>query len=269
MKYRKHLYLDTAIRRGRYRKDGEAGGGVTPAGGADNAAQAGGNPGGDGTPASDSNNNGQTFDPASFWDGPGSDTNASPSGESAAQGNPAPAPQSQQQQQPTGVAQQVQERLNSIQFEPIFDATMAEEINQGNYEGINKRIQAQFQQAIREALSMNVSILKPFGQQLVDMVRGEMNSTLTNKDNQKSLVEHFPAAKNPTMARMIQPIFDQALKNTGGNAELAVTQTKEMLKFMADESAGDLGLEVAPRGNGDHSYRPPVNVNWLDELTSR
>ena len=45
-------------------------------------------------------------------------------------------------------------------------------------------------------------------------------------------------------------------------------QTKEMLRFMAGESANDLGIEIAPQGAGDRGG-PNRSINWLDELTGR
>ena len=121
---------------------------------------------------------------------------------------------------------------------------------------------------VQESLALQVQILRPFAEQLLEQVRAETNQTFNQRDNSDTLVKLFPAAKNPVMAKTIQPIYDQALKNSKGDRAAAVEQTKEMLRFMAGESATDLNLEIAPRGQGDRGG-PTPNFNWLDELTGR
>ncbi len=212
------------------------------------------------------NNTGDQFDPASFWNGPAPADGSAPSGESAGNdggesGNPGGGGNE--------LATQLTQQLTNMSFgDPVFNAEIAEQINGGDFTGVQDRLNAMGQSIVRQALSMQVQILKPFAEQILGRVREETNETFTNRDNKESLVTLFPAAKNPVMAKTIQPIYDQALKNAKGNREAAVAQTKEMLRFMAGEAAGDLSLDVAPRGQGDRGTPPPI-TNWLDELTGR
>ncbi|MGL5935883.1 MAG: hypothetical protein ACRCZI_09715 [Cetobacterium sp.] len=240
-------------------------GDVSQPSGGNNGGQGGdGNSGTDASGESDSNNTGNNFDPTSFWDGPAPASGAASSEESAGNnGGESDAGGG------NGFAQQLTDRLNGLSFgEPIFNDEIAGQINEGNYQGIQERLNGMGQQIVREALAMQVQILRPFAEQLLEQVRNETQQTFTSRDNKESLVTLFPAAKNPVMAKTIQPIYDQALKNAGGNREKAVAQTKEMLRFMAGESAADLNIDVAPRGQGDRGGPTPV-TNWLDELTVR
>ena len=249
---------------------GDAGAATQQQGG-NNGGQGGeGNSGGGASGDSGANNAGETFDAASFWNGPAPAEGAAPSGESAGGNGGESGTQGGGNGNNQGqFAQQLTERLNGLTFgDPIFNAEVAEQINEGNYDGVQQRFNAMGQQIVREALAMQVQILRPFAEQLMEQVRGETQQTFNNRDNKESLVTLFPAAKNPVMAKTIQPIYDQALKNSGGNREKAVAQTKEMLRFMAGESAADLNIEIAPRGQGDRGG-PTPNFNWLDELTGR
>lgn len=236
-----------------------------------NGGQAeGGNSGSPMSGESDPNNTGNAFDPDAFWNGSAPSGQSAPSGESAVRGQgESGANGDSGEGNRSGFAQQLQEQLNGLKFgDPIFDDQIAGEINEGNYSGVQQRLEAMGQQVVRQALAMQVQILRPFAEQLMEQVRNENKQTFEQRDNTESLERLFPAAKNPAMARMIQPIYDQALKNAGGDREKAVEQTKEMLRFAAGTSAGDLNLEIAPKGQGDRGS-PTPDYNWLDDLTGR
>lgn len=248
---------------------GDAGAASQQFGGNNGGQGGGGNADESASGGSDSNNTGEKFDASSFWNGPAPAGDAAPSGESAGGTGKESGTGGKDGQPGTGFAQQLTERLSGLTFgEPIFTAEIAEQINEGNYTGIQERMNASMQQAVRESLAMQVQILRPFAEQLMEQVRQETQQTFTSRDNKESLVTLFPAAKNPVMAKTIQPIYDQALKNSGGDRTKAVSQTKEMLRYMAGESAADLNIEIAPRGQGDRGG-PTPNFNWLDELTGR
>lgn len=258
--YRKSLFVTPTILRGRRLKEGEEEGGAT--GGGDNN---GGNSGGSANPGSDSNNDGQTFDASAFWGNSEEGAGTNPSGESA----------SNQPGSESGSSggQNLQEvltgRLESMAFgDPIFNAEIAEQINSGNFEGVEARIQGQLRNAVRGSLGLMVQIMKPFAEQLTNQMREEMSGTFNSRDDNQALETMFPAAKNPQVRPIVNSIFTQALKNTKGNRAEAVKQTKEMLKLAAGVTADDLDLSIAPRGAED-SGRPATAVNWLDELSVR
>lgn len=265
-KSRKSLYLHSSILRGRYLKeDGEQGGGATPAGGGDNAAGGQGNSNPGATGESGANNTGEGFDPATFWTGPDQGGSGAPSGESATGTTPGSGTGNDGNDLQTSLTTQLQ----SLSFgDPVFDATIAEQINAGDFTGVQKRLDASMQTAVRQSMSMNVQILRPFAEQLMNQMREEFGATLNGRDNNDTLVRDFPSAKDPRVAPIVSSIFSQALKNTKGNRDLAVSQTKEMLRLAAGTTAGDLGIEINPRGESDSGRQNPT-INWLDELTSR
>lgn len=258
--------------RGRMIRDGAghpAGGAApTPAGGGNNAdAGAGGNADAGASGSSDSDNTGDSFDASAFWNGPAPSGDAAPSGESAS--GTGGESDTQGEGQRSEFATQLTERLNGLSFgDPIFNEEIAGQINEGNFSGVQDRLTAMGRNIVRESMALQVQILRPFAEQLVAQMRNETNQTFTQRDDSDSLVTLFPAAKNPVMAKTIQPIYAQALKNHKGNREAAVADTKQMLRFMAGESAADLNIEIAPRGQGDRGG-PTPNFNWLDELTGR
>lgn len=245
--------------RGRMIRDGEghpvAGGAAitTPTDGSNSAP--------DGSNETSPNNTGNKFDPASFWDGPAPGGSTAPAGESAGGSS---------QESDTGneFAQQLTARLETMTFgEPVFTAEIAEQINEGNYQGVQDRLNAMGRQIAREALAMQVQVLRPFAEQLMAQMASRTQETFNSRDNVESLVTQFPAAKNPVVAKTIQPIYDQALKNAKGDRTKAVAETKEMLRFMAGVSAKDLGIDVAPLGQSSH--KGPAVHDWLDDLTGR
>jgi hypothetical protein len=239
-------------------------------GGNNGGGAAGGNGGDSASGSSDSNNTGDTFDAAAFWNGPAPDGGAAPSGESAGNNGGESGTNGGGDGNNNGeFAQQLTQRLSSLTFgDPVFNDEIAGQINEGNYSGVQERLNAMGQQIVRESLAMQVQVLRPFAEQLIAQMRNEQQQTFENRDNTESLERLFPAAKNPAMKKTIQPIYAQALKNAGGNREKAVAETKQMLRYMAGESAEDLNIEIAPRGQGDRGG-PTPNFNWLDELTGR
>lgn len=252
-------------RHGRLMKDDNFQGGATPGQGATNT---GGNSGESGQSGGESNNTGDGFDPASFWQGPGQGGSSASQGESAGNSGSDSGADGSSNEGDIGTA--LTQQLQSMSFgDPIFTNEVAEQINNGDFNGVQQRFNAMGQNIVRQSLSMMVQILRPFAEQMQNQMREEFQGTLSNRDNMDTLVRDFPTAKDPRVAPLIQQVFSQALKNTGGNRERAVSQTKEMLRLVAGHTAQDLDLNVAPRGAEDSGR--PVNpaINWLDELTRR
>lgn len=257
---RKHLFLTTMIaRRGRMFKEGES-----HSGGGDNGGQGGGESQGDsGAQGQQQNNTGETFDGSSFWNSPASQPNGAPNGESAPNGNGESGAQGS-----ANLGQQLTTQLASMKFgDPIFTPEIAEQINNGDFNGVQQRFDAMMQNGVKQALGMMIQVMRPFGEQLQAQMRSEFGETLNGRDNNDALIKDFPSAKDPRLAPTIRQVFDQALKNTGGKRDLAVKQTKDMLALMSSAMSGDLGLNLVPQGSDPSASQP--SVNWLDELTIR
>lgn len=250
---------------GRLMRDGEGGGGATQSGGSDNA---GGNSGDSSQSGGDSNNTGEGFDPSAFWGGSGQGGGSASSGESA--GSSRSDSNTDGSGESADIGQTLTQQLSNLSFgDPIFTNEIAEQINNGDFNGVQDRFNTMGQNIVRQSLAMTVQILRPFAEQIQNQMREEFQGTLTNRDNNDTLTRDFPAAKDPRVAPVIQQIFNQALKNTGNNRERAVSQTKEMLRFMAGQTAQDLDLSVAPRGADDSGRPTNQTINWLDELSAR
>lgn len=247
---------------GRLMKDDVPGGG-TPQGGGDNGDNGSGNSGGGGGDSQNPNNTGQEFNPDTFW------TGSDQSGESSLPGSsagPSGADSNTSGDSGNEFQTQLTQRLENMDFgEPIFTAEIAEQINNGDFTGVQERLNSSMQSAVRNALAMNVQILRPFAEQMMDQMRQEIQQTLSGREANATLEQDFPAARNPTARPMIQMVFDQAMKNAKGDRNKAVAMTKDMIKSMAGVTASDLGVTVAPRSELDNS---PQNrsVNWLEEL---
>lgn len=264
-------YTHPTLNRGRMLREGDqagAGGNpdATPGGGGDNTETPSGNSGGGGTTPGSQNNTGPDIDVSAFWGGSGQGGQSASSEESAQGGRPDSSSDSGGQSFQEAITSQ----LNSMTFgDPIFNEEIVRQMNEGNMDGIQGRFEDMGRNIVRQALAMQVGILRPFAEQILEQVRGEFSATLEGRDDSESLVQLFPAAKDPTIRPMIQQVYDQAKKNAKGNREEAVRQTKAMLRHMAGATAEDLNLNISPRGADDSNYMPNPTINWLDELTSR
>lgn len=263
-KNRKSLFLHEDIIRGRYLKqDAAGGGGATPGAEGGNGGAGGGNSSGGATGDSGDNNTGPEFDASTFWQGSdqsgsGSSESESASGDQSGSGTGA-----------NELRDELTNKLNTLQF---GDSPMSQEIfeqaQEGNFEGFNKNLNAMLSQAVKQALGLSVSVLRPFAEQMMTEVENRISQRLGSRDDADQLVRDFPAAKDPKIRPAVEGLYQQALKNTKGDRPAAVEQVKSMMRLMSQSTAQDLGLHVAPRG-ADDSGVPSTPTNWLDELSAR
>lgn len=232
-------------------------------GGHENAGGAGDNGdvnSGDAGNAGDSGDNtGDDADLASFWnsssdaDGDNPDSSGGSDDSNASGG--------------TDTATELGNQLQALNFGNMFDSDVVKEINEGNFETFNTRMNQTLQQSVRQSLTMNVQIMRQYGERIMEQMRGEFSGTLEGRDDQTQLIKDFPAAANPLVAPIIQNVYSQALKNAKGNRVAAVAQTKKMIGLMSRNTGADLGLNVAPQS--EHDSTPQTPTNWMDELMGR
>jgi hypothetical protein len=258
---RKSLFTHQSILRGRYLKDDlSGGGGATPDAAPVTPNPGGGNPGGGGGPESSQNNTSQDFDATSFWGSQGSDDPSSSNPESVSNDDSG--------SDNIELRDSLTERLNALNFgEPVMTREIFDAASNGDFTGFQTALNGALGQAVKQALGLSVSVLKPFADQIMADVRNEISSTMGQRDDADQLTRDFPAAKDPKIRPVVDNLYRQALKNTKGDRSSAVQQVKEMMRLMSTSVADDLGLNVAPR-SADDSGRPQTAVNWLDELTS-
>jgi len=185
------------------------------------------NSGDNGNTGDSGDNTGDDAELAAFWGGsPGDDGNNSDSSDGSVDSNSSGG---------TGddSATELGNQLNQLNFGAVFDDSVVKEINEGNFENFNTRMNSMMQQSVRQSLLMNVQIMKQFGERIIGQMREEFSGTLEGRDDQAQLIRDFPAAANPMVAPIIQQVFSQALKNAGGDRAKAVTQTKKMIGLLS------------------------------------
>ena len=167
----------------------------------------------------------------------------------------------------TDTATELGNQLQNLNFGAMFDDNVVREINEGNFDNFNTRMNQTLQQAVRQSLVMNVQVMRQYGERIMEQMRGEFSGTLEGRDDQTQLIKDFPAAANPLVAPIIQQVYGQALKNAKGNRSVAVTQTKKMISLMSRNTGADLGLNVAPQSENDAPPAPAMD--WMAELMGR
>jgi hypothetical protein len=240
-------------------------GGNNGGGGGGNNGDSGGSGGGD-------NNGGQGFKAEEFWSGPPSGNDGgSENGSSGTGGNQGAGTQGGEGNQGGGgFGDTLTQRLSSLNFgNQVLTPEVLSGLNEGNFDAFHTNLNSTLQSVVRESLGMNVQILKEYGTRLRDQILSEVNGNIEGRDDHAQLIKDFPSAADPRVLPMVQQVYAQALKNTGGDRTKAVTQTKSMLSIIASSTGSDIGLDVAPAGQGDsRPQRAPVK-DWLEELSGR
>lgn len=243
--------------------DGEHGGGsATDSGGVTN------NTGSNSTESSaesgGTNNAGQEFDAEGFWAEPKPKTEpVAPTATTT--------PQTQTQDQQKEFGTQLGNMIGAIKFDGVFTNDIAEQIKEGDYSGINDAIQNQLRSAVRESLTVNAQVLSRYGQGLQTRFEQMIQDHMGTRDNNDTLLASFPSAKDPAVRPMIQSVFDQALKHSGGDRTKAVAMAKDMLKVMGPKMATDMNLTTPPGGreDGGAGNITQSGQDLLDELLGR
>lgn len=239
------------------RKASAPGGHESPTGGGDNQDV---NSGDTGTGDDSGDNTGDDAELSAFWGGsPDGDGNNPDSSGGSDDSNPSGGT--------TDTATELGNQLQNLNFGAMFDDNVVKEINEGNFETFNTRLNSTLQQTVRQSLVMNVQVMRQYGERIMEQMRDEFSGTLEGRDDQSQLIKDFPAAANPLVAPIIQQVYGQALKNAKGNRSVAVTQTKKMISLMSRNTGADLGLNVAPQSENDAP--PAVNTDWMAELMGR
>lgn len=250
---RKSLYLYEGARlglHGRLPKEGEehAGGGGESGQQQNNG---GGNGGDSGTQGQQQNNDGQQFNAESFWNSP------EPDG-----GN------SNESQGPTDAefGQTLMQGITQYQGGAVFDAETANQIAEGNLDGVNQRMAAMQQGVLRQAMIMTSQILQRFESQIDGRINGAVTQNSTQRDDTSMLTEAFPSFAKPETKPVIQGVFNQSLRHTKGDRKAALEMTRGMLKSMGQLGGADFGFERPNTNPDDFTSNGPSSL--VQELLS-
>lgn len=227
------------------------GGGDSGAGGGNNGGNGGGdggNNGGDGgtgTPPKDNKDNG--VDLTQFWN-----TEPPKAGEGGNDGEPKPLDLGAIYTQATSTVK------------PALTQDMFAAAAEGNMEPINKSIQETVLSAVKASMQVMIPVLRQFETEMEARNLKNVDGKLTQTSQDSALAAAIPQVKDPTAGPMIRNIYSQALKNTKGNTDEAIKQTKEMMRITSIGMGGAVDLTLAPsdpnsRGGGGET-------NWLESL---
>jgi len=251
-----------AIHRGMRAPEGEqgGGGGGNDQGGGGNQGE---NQGGGGGGGNQQNNTGQDFKPTSFWEDPAEEAPKTPN----QQGNQQQQQGNQNQNQGDDLGTAIANKVKTFTAPPVMTKEAMEGVAAGDYSKFEEGINTAIRGSMQETMGTVVNLLSKFGDHIEEKFGKLIESSHTNRDNRAFLREQIPASKNEGVQPIIDSLYDRALSLTKGDKTAAITMTKGMMKAMAEHSAPDLNLRIAPVGS-DSDREPPAKVNWLEALNS-
>jgi len=240
-----------------------------PEGHSEGGASEGGNNGGEnpnsgGNGDSPQNNTGQDFNPRAFWDDPAEEpapNGNQPNGNGNQPGNQSQPGQNGGDDLGTAISNRVK------QFAPpaVMTKEAIEAIGEGNYDKFNEGLTNAIRGSMEQSIGLIVNLMGKFGEHMEGKFQSMLESSHQNRDSKSFLREQVPASKNPELQPIIDSLYDRALKLSKGNREQAVSMTKRMMRAMAEGTASDLNLHVAPVGS-DSDPAPTSKTNWLEAL---
>lgn len=181
--------------------------------------------GGNVTPPAD--NTGAADDLSQFWgnqdDGTGNTESLTPE-------------QEQQQQQALG--SELKTAIESFAPPaPVFTKETAEQIAEGNFEGINKIMSQAHQATIQQSLLLTSKLVGAVVKRMQADFDSRIQSNLGQRDSTQFLTEQFPLAKDPAFAPMVQRVWNQALSNAKGDKQQAIRLTRGMLEAFGEKTS--------------------------------
>lgn len=239
---------------------GGGGGGANEGGGGNNGGE---NQGGGQNGGQSQNNGGQDFKPTSFWEDPAEEAPKSQN----QRGNQQQQNGNQNQNQGDDLGTAIANKVKGFTAPPVMTKEAMEGVAAGDYSKFEEGINTAIRGSMQETIGTLVGLMSKFGDHIEEKFGKLIESSHTNRDNRSFLREQIPASKNEAVQPIIDSLYDRALSLTKGDKAAAVTMTKGMMKAMAEQSAPDLNLRVAPVGS-DSDREPPAKVNWLEALNS-
>lgn len=243
----------------------ESGGQQPPPQGNSGGNNGGGNSGAEGGSGGNQNNSGSGFNPETFWQEPSPEGGQSPNSGSAG-GNQSGG--GQQQQQPQNEGNAFAERLGNLKFgTDVFTPEAIKAMNEGgDPKAFNENMTQFGRQTVKEAVVMTAQLMQRNNQMIEARVQELLDQRFGQRDSEGALGTEFPSYNKPGMKPMIDGIFAQAMKLSGGDRPKAIQATKEMLKHTTQRFSDDLGLTNPPGGAGDGLG---TQTNWEEELLGR
>jgi hypothetical protein len=210
------------------------------------------------------NNTGSGFDAQAFWNEPSPDTGKTPSGDSVAK--PDSGGGNQQQQD---FATTLREEMSKVNYGDVFTKENADLIANGDLSGINQAIQGKMQQVQQHSVMFAAKLMQANNDRIMSKVEALLDGKFGNRDNTETLAKEFKGYADPGFKPVVDGVFAQAMKLSGGDRKKAIESTKEMLKYLGKTGAQDFGLNTPP-GNAEDSYgSTDASKSLIDELLGR
>ncbi len=207
----------------------------------------GGNSGDSGAAGDKQNNSGQSDPTAGFWDKQ-ADANADAGDSNNEDGK--------------AIGTELATMISGAQFAPVFTKELADQIAEGNLDGINAALTESHRLAMKQSVGVFAKLLEAVTGRMQSDFDSRIQKALGGEKANTALETHFPAAKDPAIRPMIQQVFDQSLANTKGNVSEAVKQTNAMLKAFGTRT----GLTTPPADPGGSSDN---SRSLVEELLAR
>lgn len=239
----------------------ESGGGQSGGSGNPPPNNQGGNSGAGGGSGGNQNNSGNGFNAETFWEQPSPAPSPSPNSGSAGSGESGGG-------QPQNEGNAFAERLTNLKFgDSVFTPDAIKAMNEGGDPALFNQNMSKFgQQAVRESVVMAAQLMQRNNQMMESRMVELLDERFGRRDAESDLGKSFPSYEKPGMKPMIDGIFAQAMKLSGGNRAKAIEATKEMLRYTHSAAGEDLGLTTPPGGQGDGLG---TQTNWEEELLGR
>ncbi len=160
------------------------------------------------------------------------------------------------------IGTELAQMISGAQFAPVFTKELADQIADGNLDGINKAMAESHQAAMKQSVGVFAKLLEAVTGRMQSDFDSRIQKALGGSKQNEALETHFPAAKDPAIRPIIQRVFDQSMTNTKGNVDEAVKQTNAMLKAFGTKT----GLTTPPGqpdGSSDNSR------SLVEELLAR
>ena len=220
--------------------------------------------------SADSQNNsgqeGESF--ADYWNSPAA--GSSPDADAATPKGATPAGD---QSGDAGTLTAFETQMQGLAFPEFMTAEVAEQMNNGDFTGMNAGLTKSMQDGVKQTLLMTAKMLNAFETRMTEKMGTISNNNVSMRDARNALQTAIPSAKNPGMAPIIEGIFAQAMKHTQGDSAKAIEATKGFMKQMTTMQAADLGMQVTPPGSpgfggdpansGDSGDMP---TDWANEI---
>lgn len=218
-----------------------------------------------GQPEPIQNNTGQADDFTQFWEEPKEEGDANLGSPSATPSDSVGSPD--QQANPMA---QLDTMIQSIQFDDVMTDDVSKAINENDMSGFNAGMAKMGQAAVKQSLIMAARMMGELQTKMQASQDARFEELMSADKSEQALHSALPFSQQPQFAPIAKGIFAQAMKHTGGDRAKALTMTERFFVNITKDSASDLGLGVAPRGEGDvFDQQDTEETNWLDALMVR